>query len=38
MNFNYTLKLSFKIQKTNVGAQKIDNFTLKIFGIMGVVF
>ena len=27
-------KLGFKTQKTNIGAQKIDGFTLETFGIV----
>ena len=34
MNSNYTWKLGLKIQKTNVGAQKIDGFALKTFKIV----
>ena len=31
MNPNYAQKLGLKIQKTNVGAQKIDGFALETF-------
>ena len=31
MNPNYTQKLRFKIQRTNIRAQKIDGSTLEIF-------
>lgn len=34
MSPNYAWKLSFKIQKTNIKAQKIDDSTLQIFGIL----
>ena len=34
MSPNYTKKLGFKIWKTNIGVQKIDGSTLKIFEIM----
>ena len=34
MNFNYAWKLGFKIQKTNVGSQKINGSTLEIFSIV----
>ena len=30
-NLNYTEKLGFKVGKTNVGAQKINNSTLETF-------
>ena len=33
MNLNYAQKLELKIQKTNVGAQKIDGSILEIFKI-----
>ena len=31
MNLNYAKKLSLKVWKTNIGTQKIENLTLKIF-------
>ena len=34
MNLNYARKLRLKIQKTNIGAQKIDGSALKTFGIV----
>ena len=34
MNLKYTQSLDFKIWKTNIRAQKIDDFGLKIFKIM----
>ena len=34
MILKYTSKLDLKICPTNVKVQKIDNFTLKIFGIV----
>lgn len=34
MNLNFIQKLSFKIQKTSVEAQKIDGSALKTFGII----
>ena len=34
MSSAYIQKLGLKTSKTNVGAQKIDNSTLKIFGIV----
>ena len=34
MNPNYAWKLGLKIQKTIVGAQKIDGSALEIFGIV----
>ena len=30
----YVLKLSLKVHSTNVGAQKIDDYILEIFGIV----
>ena len=34
MNLNYARKLGLKIQKTNVGAQKIDGSALETFGMV----
>lgn len=34
INPAFTWKLGFHIQKTNIGAQKIDNSILKTFGIV----
>ena len=34
MNPAFTWKLDLHIQKINVGAQKIDGFALKIFGML----
>ena len=34
MNPNFTRKLGLKVQKTNVGAQKIDGSALKTFGMV----
>lgn len=34
MTLVYTAKLDLKIRPTNVGAQKIDGFILKIFEIV----
>lgn len=34
MTSEYTLKLDLKIRSTNVKAQKIDGFSLNIFGIV----
>ena len=34
INPNYARKLGLKIQKINVGAQKIDGFALKTFGMV----
>lgn len=34
MTPDYTARLGFKVQPTNVSAQKIDSSTLKIFGIV----
>ena len=34
MNSIFARKLGLRIQKTNVGAQKIDGFTLEIFKIV----
>ena len=34
MNPDYARKLELKIRKINIGAQKIDGSTLKIFGIV----
>ena len=38
MNQVFTSQLGFKIRKTNVGAQKIDNTTWKIYGIVVSIF
>ena len=34
MTSAYTAELGLKIQKTNIGAQKIDGFTFDTFGIV----
>ena len=34
MNFDFTQKIGFHIQKVNIGAQKIDNSILETFKIM----
>ena len=34
MNPNFAQKLSLKVWKPNVGAQKIDGFALEIFGMV----
>ena len=34
MNLDYARKLGLKIQKTNIGAQKIDGSALETFGIV----
>ena len=31
MSFSYTKKLGLKVQQTNIKAQKINDFALKIF-------
>ena len=33
MNPDFIRKLGLKVQKTNIGAQKIDGFALETFGI-----
>ena len=34
INFDYIQKLGFKIRKTNIGAQKIDDSALETFGMV----
>ena len=34
INPDYSQKLGLKIRRTNVGAQKIDSYTLETFGIV----
>lgn len=38
MNLVFTLQLDLKIQKTNVGIQKIDDIILKIYGMVISIF
>ena len=38
MTLAYAAQLGFKVQKTNIGAQKIDNSSLATYGIVIAVF